>query len=198
MTNKKLEDIKEILIIVDMINGFVNQGPLADPNIKKIVAENVRLVQMFMKQSNPVVVFKEAHKNDSLEFKRYPVHCLDNSYEAELIDELKVFESYLTEFKKNSTSGFMAPNFKQYIDSLKSLKEIIITGCCTDICVMDLAIPLKKYFDENNLDINIVIPENAVDTYNAPSHIRDEWNQMAFCFMKQAGIEIVKKYERRV
>ena len=36
----------------------------------------------------------------------------------------------------------------------------------------------------------IVIPKNAVETYNAPNHMRDEYNEMALKLMKQAGGKI--------
>ena len=81
---------------------------------------------------------------------------------------------------------------------MKNLTELVITGCCTDICIMNLAIPLKNFFNQINRNVNIIVPENAVDTYNIPGvHDRDEWNEMAFRFMKQAGIQVVKKLERK-
>ena len=46
---------------------------------------------------------------------------------------------------------------------MKKLKEIVICGCCTDICVINLAIPLDNYFDEFNKDIDIII-KNFIKT----------------------------------
>ena len=77
---------------------------------------------------------------------------------------------------------------------MKNLREIIVTGCCTDICVMNLVIPLINYFDELNRDVNVIVPKYAVETYNAPNHTRRGWNAMAFDFMKQAGADIQKTY----
>ena len=77
------------------------------------------------------------------------------------------------------------------INALKNLEKVVIVGCCTDICVLNLAIPLQNYFDQIDRDIKITIPKDAVETYDAPSHSREEYNQMAFKLMHQAGIEII-------
>ena len=37
----------------------------------------------------------------------------------------------------------------------KNVEEIEVVGCCTDICVLNLALPLKNYFNQNdNADTN--------------------------------------------
>ena len=45
-----------------------------------------------------------------------------------------------------------------------------------------------------NRDIKIIVPTNMVETYDAPFHKRDEWNNLAYAAMKQAGAEIVHQY----
>ena len=83
-----------------------------------------------------------------------------------------------------------ANGFISDLEKMKKLKEVIITGCCTDICVLNLAIPLVNYFDQNNRDVNVCVVKNAVETYNAPYHNREEYNEMALKLMKQAGVNI--------
>jgi nicotinamidase-related amidase len=181
------------LIIVDMINGFINEGVLADPYIDGITDEIVRLATAYITNGDKVIAFKDCHTNDSTEFESFPPHCVKGTSEAEMVDPLKKLESKMEVFEKNSTSGFMVPGF---LEAIKGLDDIVITGCCTDICVMNLAIPLKNYFNQRNEKVTLTVPETAVETYNIPTvHERDEWNQMAFRFMKQAGIEIVKNLE---
>jgi nicotinamidase-related amidase len=191
-----IEIVKRGLIIVDMINGFVKEGVLADPSIENIIEENVKIANYFLESNDPVIVFKDVHTLDSEEFKTFPPHCIEGTNEVELVDELKDISSDFVIINKNSTSGMFAPGFLEYINNMKELTEIVITGCCTDICVLNLAIPLKNFFNQVNKDINIVVPMNAVDTYHIPSiHDKDEYNDMAFKLMKQAGVQIVKRYE---
>ena len=74
---------------------------------------------------------------------------------------------------------------------MKKLRRIIVTGCCTDICIMNLVIPLINYFDEQNRDVEVVVQTDAVETYNAPNHNREEYNEMALKLMKQAGGKLI-------
>jgi len=191
---ENLEIIRNGLIIVDMINGFVKEGTLADPNIAGIIPEIERLALEYLARGDKVIAFKDCHTQDSPELNAFPPHCMSGTSEVELVDELRRHEDQFTVFEKNSTSGLFVPEFFDYIQGMKNLTELVITGCCTDICVVNLAIPLKNFFNQVNRNVNIIVPENAVDTYNIPeAHDRDEWNDMAFRFMKQAGVQVVKK-----
>ena len=198
MEKKNLEEIRNLLIVVDMVNGFVREGAMASQNIEHIVPEVERLVKKFTEEDDSQVMFvKDTHELDAREFKRYPVHCVKNTRESENIDELKKYESMAIVHEKNSTSAIFPPLLLERIDCMKNLKNVVIVGCCTDICVINLAIPLQNYFDQVNRDINIEVPVDAVETYDAPNHHADEWNNMAFRFMEQSGIKLVKKYGGR-
>ena len=134
---------------------------------------------------------RDAHTKDSTEFEKYPEHCIDGTKESELIDELQPYEQYGLTYKKNSTSTMFAKDFMTDLEKMKKLRKVIITGCCTDICVMNLAIPLINYFDEQNRNIEVQVVEDAIETYNAPYHNRNEYNEMSLKLMKQAGVKIV-------
>jgi nicotinamidase-related amidase len=194
MNNKKIQELKRLLIIVDMVNGFVKEGALADPYIKNIIPENIKLIEMILKNNEGLAFIKDSHEEGCREFERYPIHCVKGTYESELISELSKYDKKGQVYEKNSTSTLFAPNFISDIKKLKSLKEVIIAGCCTDICIMNLAIPLQNYFDQNNNEIEIIIPVNAIETYDAPWHNREEYNLMAYKMMEQSGIKLVKKY----
>lgn len=187
---------KKIMIIVDMINGFVKEGALADPTINQITDEIESITAVYLKKGYEVIAFKDCHTAHSLEFKAFPPHCIKGTEEVELVEPLKKYESQFTVFEKNSTSGFMVSAFLDHIKKIKGLTEVLITGCCTDICIMNLAIPLKNYFNQHNQSVEVVVPKNAVDTYHIPEiHDRHEWNEMAFKLMKQAGVEVVESYK---
>ncbi len=216
MKKVKIEEMEELVIVVDMVNGFVKGGVMADPYIMHIVPP----IRAYMEEAleNPhkgVAVIKEYHDEESVEFQIHPKHCIKNTWEAELVDELKDLETYCYPFLKNSTSAIWAPEFTDFIREIlknPTFKRITIMGCCTDICVMDLAIPLKKLCDELNIALEVVVPKDAVETYELEPnlydeeghlekegiHDRKEWNQMAFRFMKQAGIEVEEKGYQKV
>ena len=192
---KNIEEIEKLLINVDMINGFINVGPMADKTIANIIPEQIRLIEMITREEDGIAFVKDSHTENCREYDHYPKHCLAKSYESELVDELKEYEASAYVYLKNSTSAIFNERFLKDIKAMRSLKEVIITGCCTDICILNLAIPLQNYFDEYNIRIMITVPINCVETYNSDEHNRTEYNQMAFKLMKQAGINIIDNYE---
>lgn len=201
MKKNSLENIEELLIIVDMVNGFVKKGPMADPYIGHIIPMIKYMMTDYVNQDNTgVFIINEGHSENATEFKVHPEHCIKGTEEAMLVGELAPLKPYCYEFLKNSTSAIWAKGFIEAIKVLlknPKFKKVTVVGCCTDICVMDLSIPLKKLFDELNIEVEVIIPKEAVETFNIDGvHERDEWNTMAFRFMEQAGITLVKKYER--
>lgn len=192
---KELEKIEKLLIDVDMVNGFVKKGAMADSYIQRIIPEHIKLMKQMKEKEEAIAIIKDHHKENCREFNRYPAHCVEGTEEAELVDELKQFEENAMVYQKNSTSTIYAPNFLEDIDKMINLKEIIIMGCCTDICILNLAIPLQNYFDQKDIEVKITIPKNAVETYDAPNHNREQYNEMAFKLMTQAGINLVEALE---
>lgn len=184
--------MKKLLLIIDMVNGFVKEGALADKNINSITPNIIKLIEEFIKNNNEIISIQEGHNKNSKEFENFPIHCILGTEESELIDELMPYKDNMRIIRKNSTCGFTTAEFLKYIEENRDqLNEIVLTGCCTDICVMNFAIPLKNYINEYNLNIKVRIYENAVDTYDAPAHNRDEYNEIAFKIMKLNGIEIM-------
>lgn len=197
MNKEKLKKAKDLLIVVDMVNGFVRKGEMASQNVEHIIPKIEKLVNEYLKDDEIVAFIKDTHDMDAREFKRYPVHCVRGTEESELVDELKKYENMALVYEKNSTSAIFPNGLLDDIRKMDNLKRIVITGCCTDICVINLAIPLQCFLDQENKDIEIVVPQDSVETYDAPSHNAEEWNEMAFKFMNQAGIKLVKKLERK-
>lgn len=187
---KKREELTKLLVVVDMVNGFIKEGKMSDKDINHITPRIKSLVESFLSDEEGVAFIKDTHEVNSTEFKKYPSHCLKGTSESELISELSSYEQKSLSYEKNSTSTIFAKNFMRDIERMESLKEVIITGCCTDICVMNLAIPLVNYFDEENRDVRVLVPQNAVETFNSNIHNRDEYNSMALKLMKNQGIGV--------
>jgi nicotinamidase-related amidase len=203
---KRLEELRKLLVVVDMINGFVKKGrteeesKLADPYIQHIIKPIKGLVNKYLDEEGGIAFVCDNHKQGCREFDRYPEHCIEGTWEAEVIDELLSYKNYGLLYKKNSTCALWAPSFLEDIKKMKKLKRIDIVGCCTDICDLNFGLPLNNYFDETNRRVEIVIKEECVETFQIPGHDRKEWNEMAFKFMEQSGIKVRKiggiKYDK--
>ena len=80
------------------------------------------------------------------------------------------------------------------IEKYKNLDNFIVVGCCTDICVYQFVLTLKTYFNQNNLDKNIIVPISLVETYDIDEiHSGDMLNTIFLNSMIQNGINVVKE-----
>ena len=192
---KKLEVYKKCLIVVDMVNGFVREGVLHDEAIATIIPRQIELIEENQEEKELTIFIKDTHDEDAVEFKRFggTKHCVRGTSEAELVDELKLYEGKenTISIEKNSTSYMEAPKFRELIKELKNLKEVDIVGCCTDICDFNGTMALANYFDEWNKDVEIRVHQDAVATYAEGS--RQNYVDAAYLLMEQQGILLVKK-----
>ena len=147
---KELKRVEELLVVVDMINGFVNEGNMHDSYIKHIVPGIKELVKEYIGNTKGEVFYiRDSHKPDSLEFEKFPVHCLENTSESEMVEELAIYQDEVRTYLKNSTSAFFAKGLMKNVDEMENLKSVTVVGCCSDICVLNFALPLLNYFDQN-------------------------------------------------
>lgn len=180
---------KEKIIIVDMINGFINEGALSDKNIIKIVPNIKELINR--KKDAQIIFLRDCHLEKCNEFNYFPPHCLISSSESEIIDELK----YLVNSKdkdtkvilKNSTNGFYKLKEAHLVENDSTY---YITGCCYDICVLDLALALITYFNEYNLNSKVIVINDACDTYNSPMHEREKYIEFARKLLELSGVMV--------
>ncbi len=180
---------KTELVIVDVVNGFVRQGAMASPLVEDIIPPVVSLMEKCSARGIPVTAFADCHAADCAEFASFPPHCIENTPESEIVDEIKNKGGYLL-IKKNSTNGFHEESFKKHL--LESGKDtFIVTGDCTDICVLQFCLSLKTFFTQQNKQCSIVIPIDCAETYDAPAHDADFMNIAAYKIMKDSGIKFV-------
>ena len=180
------------LVIIDMINGFTREGALKSPRIEAIIPQIADLSRTAHKIGMTRIAFADCHTDKSFEFESYPVHCKAGSSESEIVDELKEIEGYHL-FNKNSTNGFLEPEFKKWILQHEDLDTFIITGDCTDICVMQFAVSLKTWFNLNDRKSRVIVPVNAVETYDLGIHNANLMNMFALNSMMGNGIEVVSE-----
>lgn len=191
------ENIRKALYMIDMNNGFVNFGNMANPKYNELVNEQLKLVNKFRKENQLVNFVLEGHTTDSIEFDSYPSHCVLGTKEAELIPEFinEQNKENTRTYYKNSINGMLNRNLQDDIKSQDNLNEIVIGGVCADLCVMDFARTFSRYLDEINRRAKIFVVENTIDTYDSLDHNREEWMDIAKKVMTQAGIIMVSNIE---
>lgn len=190
---KNLKLYERVLIVVDMVNGFVYNGPLHDIECSKIIPRQKEIIDDHLDNGDLVVFIKDTHTKDSTEFSRMPIHCLENTDESELVPELRKYvgrDNVIT-INKNSTSFNEAPEFRELITNLVNLKRVDEIGVCTDICDFNGIMGLANRLNQENRDVSIYVHEDAVATFNETE--RREYVEAAKLLMKQQGINIIRK-----
>ena len=180
---------KTELFIVDINNGFAKEGNMYSSRVNNLINPIVNFTKSISKDIKSIIAFTDYHTDESVELLNYPTHCLKDTIECEIVDELKSIDN-IKIVKKNSTNGFFALSNLDF----NNTDNIIIIGDCTDICVYQLAITLKSYFNQNNISKNIIVPMNLVDTYHVDNvHPAELLNIVFFNSMIQNGIKVVKE-----
>lgn len=189
--------MEKALFIIDMNKGFVVKGNMANNDYLKLVPEQLKLIKKFREEKGLVNFILEGHKKESIEFSKYPEHCIIGTDEVELIDELmpEQNKTNTNTYYKNSINGMNNEKLRKDIKDLKTLKEIVIGGVCTDLCVFDFTLSLARYLDELNRDVKIFLLKSCVDTFDAPGHNKEEYTEMTYKFLKQAGVIIAEDVE---
>lgn len=194
---KDIREMEEAVFQIDMNRGFCEKGNLADPSIKEIVPNIIPIIRDTIKRYNAgYFVVNDKHTNDSVELLRYSQHCMGDE-ESKTIKELAIYEEYADKlFYKNSTCALFAPGMMEMLMDMANLKRVVIVGCCTDICIQNFAIALRNFFDELNMNVEIIVPKNAVETFHITGvHDREENNKRAYMVMENTGIKLVKTYK---
>ncbi len=174
-----------LVLSIDMNNGFAIEGALSSPRVGEMVPPTAQFLNRCMREGYRVEAYSDCHTAGSVELESYPPHCMEGSWEHQLVDELSQLGLPVT--PKNSTNAFFAkPSL-----CLDGISNLVITGCCTDICIYQCAIALKAYLNEHNQKIRVIVPVDLVETYDGPGHNGDLLNLIFLSSMLSNGIEVV-------
>lgn len=188
---KDLRSKQTAIVIIDMVNGFAREGALRSPRVEGLIPEIAGLLKACDELQVAKLAFADCHTKASPEFDAYPVHCMAGTSEGEIVDELKEIGGY-TLIPKNSTNGFLEEEFQKWLKENEHINTFIVTGDCTDICIQQFAITLKTWFNMQDKKARVIIPVNAVETYDFGLHNGDLMNVSALYNMMINGIEVVK------
>ena len=179
------------LVVVDLVNGFTREGPLASPRVDALVPGIAQLAEACAARGIDRIAFCDSHTDASPEFGAYPPHCLAGTSESALVDELAAIGGF-TVMEKNSTNGFLEPAFQTWLAAHPEKDNFLVTGDCTDICIQQFAVTLKTWFNRQNRASRVIVPMTLVDTYDAGRHHGDLVHVMALFNMMTNGVEVVR------
>lgn len=134
------------LLVVDVQNDFCPGGSLAVPNGDEVVP----IINSLMPKFDLVIASKDWHPEQTVHFKKWPIHCVKDTKGAEFHPRLnssgisKVFLKG-TDDKDDGYSAFEATsdNLGEFL-KIRNVEELFVTGLATDYCVKASAIDAAK------------------------------------------------------
>ncbi len=193
------------LFSVDMVNGFCHEGVLSSPRVQGIIPAVVGAFKgAYAIGVRNFILAQDCHSPESVEFADFLPHCLAGTSEAETIPELArlPFTDLYTIVTKNSLNAFHGTQLSTWLEAHRDLSTVVVVGDCTDLCVHQMAMHLKLYANAYNLNMRVIVPENAVQTYDMPitesrkigilPHSGDVLHLLFLYHMRLNGIDIVQ------
>lgn len=184
-----IKDFKKeetLIIHIDIVNGFLKSGTLSSEHNLNILNYIINLNNI-SKDYNKVFI-EDTHTEDSVELNFYPFHCVIGTKENKLVDELKPFCKHV--IQKNSTNLI---HIKEFVGLLNNYKNFIVVGVVSDICILQGALSIRTYLNEINKDSRVIVPINAIDTFDADNHNRMLMNIFSLYNLRLNGVEIIEK-----
>lgn len=196
------------LISVDVIQGFCNSGALASPRVGAIVPPVVRLMQAAYDHGvRSFALTQDTHEPDAVEFGSWPPHCVRGTEESEAVLEIQALPFYgqMDTFPKNSINSNANTGLQGWVDARPQVETFVVVGDCTDLCVYQIAMELRTDANARQLRRRIIVPANAVDTYDLPveaaraanilPHPAELLHALFLYHMALNGIEVVRAVE---
>jgi nicotinamidase-related amidase len=172
----KLADVcvtpdKIAILSVDVINGFCYEGPLSSPRVKAIITPIVDLLKNSWELGvRDILLCQDTHDPKAVEFGQFPPHCVRGTPEADTVPEIKnlPFYDHLILLEKNSINSVLGTGLEDWVIDHPEKENFIVVGDCTDLCTYQLAMFLRLDANSRMLKRRVIIPANAVDTYDLP------------------------------
>jgi nicotinamidase-related amidase len=133
------------LVVVDMQNGFCHpDGSLYAPPSEEAIEPVTGLVErardagvqvVYTRDVHPPEQFEDTHYYD--EFDRWGEHVLEDSREAELVEELDVREEDLV-VEKHTYDAFHETQLDGWL-SARDIRDLVICGTLANVCVLHTA-----------------------------------------------------------
>lgn len=179
--------MKEAVIVIDMVNDFVT-GKFKNEYAQQIIPATQQLLTAAHYHHVPVIYCCDAHLPHDFELKVWGEHCMDGTWGAQIIPELKP-QSQDYVLKKRTYCAFFQTGLDSLLREL-NVKNIILTGVVTNICVINSA--AAGFFNGYHV---IVPPETTASTTTDKTQSSLKYMQHNYATEITAVKDIIKQWQ---
>lgn len=190
--------VPRALLLIDYTYDFVApDGKLTTGEAgQAIEGALVRQIQLAIENGDEIIAMNDVHEMEDFahpERALFPPHNMRDTSGRDLFgrvayafEEAKAMaDDRVHEWEKTRYSAFWDTPLLEYLQK-KRVPCVILTGVCTDICVMHTAV------DAYNRGYRIIVPEKAVASFDADGHaaaLRHMKNSMGADLISRAYVE---------
>lgn len=205
---KKMSLANSALIIVDVQNDFCPGGTLAVPHGDEVIAPLNKMIERFHAEEKLIIATRDWHrKENTIHFKKWPVHCTRHSKGAEFHkalalplgtviaskgfreneDAYSAFEGFVVEVHDDADGGWYEETPIALTDYLHThkIKTLYVGGLATDYCIK------ATVLDGLKLKFKVYLLEDACRAVN----IKPDDGKNAINEMKKAKAKITSTEE---
>ncbi len=194
---------------VDLVEGFCHQGPLASDRVAGTLPAVADLFTLAHNAGiDQFLLVQDAHHPNAREFQVFPAHCIYDTPESQTIAalaELPFAPGYAV-LPKNSISSGIGTGLEEWLVTHPLVRQFICVGDVTDMCLYQLAMHLNLSANAHDLDWEVVVPADCVQTYHlsvndarrlsALPHEGDLFHLIFLYHMALNGVRVVGHIDR--
>lgn len=172
--------LKPAIVVIDMLNDFVEEkGALYCDRAKKVIPNIRRALVVSRRKKIPIIYANDAHTSSDKELEIWGPHAIAGTWGSQVINALKPRKRDLV-IEKKRYSAYYGTALDVRLREL-GVNTVILTGVHTHVCVQHTA--ADAYFRA----YKIIVPIDCVEASTEDDRVR------AIEFMKKFyAVEVVK------
>jgi maleamate amidohydrolase len=182
------------LILVDFVNGFVDEAQFGGPHIAAAVEATVPLLAAFRKAGLPVVhtrvVFADDGANKNVFCMKVPslLTLTEHAPGSQIVPQLTPISGEWV-LRKVSASAFFSTGLSEWLH-LRGVDTAVVVGCTTSGCVRATAIDAMQ-FNFRTIVIEDCVGDRAIEPHEA--NLFDIRQKYADVMSRDAFLQLLSK-----
>ena len=169
------------LVVVDLVHGFVDEGPLASPRVAALVPRVAEMIEGYGRAGGRALCLTEdAHPPDAPEFAAFPPHCLEGSSASRTVPPILEAAARAGLAPTVLPKATIAPQdygllgwAEAVLDADPATRTLVVAGDVTDLCCYQTVMALRLFANRPVVarrlgPLRVVATLDGIDTYDLP------------------------------